>query len=155
VQLDIVVTKATLVQLSLEVVDIALGSGQLILSLLQSGVGVVKVVDLEVTAAIRPNSSFSSLMRISRRALLNVLDDTVLSLHLVGALLQPETQVSAHRCDLLKQGAHVLGIACREHPTCMMGRKLGVANGGYALTPHRIALILNEEQGDSGVAEDR
>jgi hypothetical protein len=34
----------SLVQLGLEVVDIALGSGQLILSVLQSGAGVIKEV---------------------------------------------------------------------------------------------------------------
>jgi hypothetical protein len=36
------------VKLSLEVVDVALGSKQLVLSMLQSGVGVIKVVSLEV-----------------------------------------------------------------------------------------------------------
>jgi hypothetical protein len=36
----------------------------------------------------------------------------------------------------------------------MVGRKLRVANGGYALTPHCIALILNGELGDGGVTED-
>jgi hypothetical protein len=42
-------------QLGLEVVDVALGGGQLILSILQSGVGVVEVVFLEITAAISPH----------------------------------------------------------------------------------------------------
>jgi hypothetical protein len=42
-------------QLGLEVVDVALGGGQLILSVLQSGVGVVEVVGLEVTAMISPH----------------------------------------------------------------------------------------------------
>jgi hypothetical protein len=63
--------------------------------------------------------------------------------------------VSAHRCDLLKQGAHVLGVACREHPTRVVGRKLGVTNGGHVLTLHRVTLISNGEQGDGGVAEDQ
>jgi hypothetical protein len=63
--------------------------------------------------------------------------------------------VSAHRCDLLKQGAHVLGVAGQECPTRMVGQKLWVTNGGYALTPHRVALILNGEKGDGGVTEDR
>jgi hypothetical protein len=55
-------------QLSLDVVDIALGSGQLILSVLQSGTGVVEVIGLEVAAAIsHHNSSFSSLTHVSRR----------------------------------------------------------------------------------------
>jgi hypothetical protein len=62
--------------------------------------------------------------------------------------------VSAHCCNLLKYEAHVLRVACRERPTHMVGRKLGVANGGYALTSHRVALVLNGEQGYGGVAED-
>jgi hypothetical protein len=88
-------------------------------------------------------------------ALLDVLDGVVLGLLLTDALLQTEAQVSARRYDLLKQGAHVRGVAGRERPTRMVGRKLRVANDGYALTPHRIALIPNGEQGDGGVAEDR
>jgi hypothetical protein len=55
----------------------------------------------------------------------------------------------------LKQGAHVLGVACRERPTRVVGRKLGVANDGHTLTSHRVALVLNGEQGDGDVAEDR
>jgi hypothetical protein len=62
--------------------------------------------------------------------------------------------VSDHRCDLLKQGAHVLGVACRERPTCVVCWKLEVTNGGHALTPHHIALVPNEEQGDGGVTQD-
>jgi hypothetical protein len=62
--------------------------------------------------------------------------------------------VSAHRCDLLKQGAHVLGVACRERPTRMVGRKLGVTDGGHTLTPHCVALVPNGKQGNGGVAED-
>jgi hypothetical protein len=49
----------------------------------------------------------------------------------------------------------VLGVACRERPTCMVDQKLGVANGGHTLTPHRVALVLNDEQGDGGAVEDR
>jgi hypothetical protein len=49
----------------------------------------------------------------------------------------------------------VLGVACRERPTCVAGRKLGVTNGGHTLTPYRVALVPNGEQGDGGVAEDR
>jgi hypothetical protein len=45
----------SLMQLDLEVVDVALGGGQLILSVLQLSAGVIKVVDLEVTAAISPH----------------------------------------------------------------------------------------------------
>jgi hypothetical protein len=48
----------------------------------------------------------------------------------------------------------MLGVACREHPTHVVGRKLGVANGGHVLTPHRVALIPNGEQSDGGVTED-
>jgi hypothetical protein len=43
------------VQLGLEVVNVALGSGQLILSVLQSGAGVVEVISLEVTTAVSPH----------------------------------------------------------------------------------------------------
>jgi hypothetical protein len=43
------------VQLGLEVVDVALGDCQLILSVLQSGAGVIEVIILEVTAAISPH----------------------------------------------------------------------------------------------------
>jgi hypothetical protein len=63
--------------------------------------------------------------------------------------------VSTRRRDLLKQGAHVLGVACCEHPTRVVGQKLEVANGGHTLTLHRIALILNGEQGDGGAVEDQ
>jgi hypothetical protein len=143
------------VQLGLEVVDIALGSNQLILSVLQLGTGVVKVISLEVAAAISPHQLITQLpdahlqagvlLQKLSVALLDVLDDTVLGLHLIGALLQTEAQVSARRCDLLKQGAHVLGVACGKLPTRMVGRKLGVADGDHALTPHRVALVLNGE----------
>jgi hypothetical protein len=37
----------------------------------------------------------------------------------------------------------------------MVGRKLGIANSGHALTPHRVALISNGEQGDGGIAKER
>jgi hypothetical protein len=37
----------------------------------------------------------------------------------------------------------------------MVGRKLGVTHGSHMLTPHRIALVPNEEQGNGGVAENR
>jgi hypothetical protein len=42
-------------QLGLEVVDVALGSGQLVLSVLQLGAGVIKVIGLEVTTTISPH----------------------------------------------------------------------------------------------------
>jgi hypothetical protein len=43
------------VQLGLKVVDVGLGSNQLVLGMLQLGTGVVEVVSLEVTAAISPH----------------------------------------------------------------------------------------------------
>jgi hypothetical protein len=152
-----------LVQLSLEVVNIALGGGQLIMSVLQPGAGIVKEVSLEVTAAVRPHQLIDQLLHTRLKAvvllkellvaLLNVLDGAVLGLHLVGILLQAEALVVASHRELLKHGAHVLGVACCERLTRVEGRKLGVANGGHALTPHRIALILNGEQGDGGTVE--
>jgi hypothetical protein len=48
----------------------------------------------------------------------------------------------------------VLGVACGKRPTRMVGWKLGVADGGNTLTPHRIALVPNGEQGNGGVTED-
>jgi hypothetical protein len=49
-------------RVGLEVVDVALGSGQLILSVLQSGAGVIDVVGLEVTAVIRPHQLIIQLL---------------------------------------------------------------------------------------------
>jgi hypothetical protein len=151
-------------QLSLEVVDVSLGSNQLILSMLQSGVGVIEVISLEVAAAISPHQLITQLpdaclqagvlLQKLSVALQDVLDDMVLGLHLTGTLLQTEAQVSACRCDLLKQGAHVLGLACGKRPTCVVGQKLWVADGGHALTPHRVALVPNGEQGNGGVTEN-
>jgi hypothetical protein len=79
------------------VVDLALGSGQLVLSMLQSGKGVVKVVGLEVTTAISPHQliiqlpdtrlQMGVLLQKLSVAVLDVLDDAVLGLHLIGALL--------------------------------------------------------------------
>jgi hypothetical protein len=133
----------SLVPLGLEVVDIALGGGQLILSMLQLGAGVVEVVGLEVTTAISPHQLIVQLLDACLKAgvllkelsvaLLNVLDGAVLGLHLASVLLQAEAQVSACRYGLLKQGAHVLGVACREHPTRMVGRKLRVTNDDHVL----------------------
>jgi 2-polyprenyl-3-methyl-5-hydroxy-6-metoxy-1,4-benzoquinol methylase len=45
----------SLVQLGLEVVDVALGGGQLVLSVLQSGAGIIKEDSLEVMVAISPH----------------------------------------------------------------------------------------------------
>jgi hypothetical protein len=90
----------SLVQLDLEVVDVALGGGQLILSVLQSGADVIEVVGLKVTIAISPHQLIVQLLDTRLKAgvllkklsvaLLNVLDSAVLSLHLTGALLQAE-----------------------------------------------------------------
>jgi hypothetical protein len=152
------------VQLGLEVVDVALGSNQLILSMLQSGTDVIEVVSLEVAATISSHQLITELSDARLQAgvllqklsvaLMDVLHDAVLGLHLIGALLQTEAQVGTRRCDLLKQGAHVLGIACSKCPTRMVGRKLGVADGGHTLTPHRIALIPNGEQGKGDIVEN-
>jgi hypothetical protein len=100
------------VQLSLEVVNIALGSGQLILSMLQSGVGVIEVIGLEVTTMISPHQLVIQLPDACLQAgillqklsvgLLDVLDGAVPGLHLTDALLQTEAQVSARHCDLMK-----------------------------------------------------
>jgi hypothetical protein len=131
---------------------------------LQSGTSVVEVISLEVAAAISPHQLIIQLPDARLQAgvllqklsvgLLNVLYDTVLSLHLIGALLQTKVQVSARRCDLLKQGAHVLDVTCDKRPTRMVGRKHGVADGGHALTPHRVTLVPNGEQGNGGVTEN-
>jgi hypothetical protein len=85
------------VQLGLEVVDIALGDGHLVLSVLQSGSGVVEVIDLEVTTAISPHQLIVLLLGARLKAgvllkelsiaLLNVLDCAVLGLHLASILL--------------------------------------------------------------------
>jgi hypothetical protein len=48
----------------------------------------------------------------------------------------------------------MLGVACSKRLTRMMGQKLRVADGGHALTPHRVALVPNEEQGNGGVTEN-
>jgi hypothetical protein len=102
----------SLVQLGLDVVDVALGDGQLILSILQLGAGVVEEVSLDVTAARSPHQIIIQFLDACLKAgvlleklsvaLLNVLDDAVLGLHLPDALLQAEAHVSTRRCDLLK-----------------------------------------------------
>jgi hypothetical protein len=79
------------------VVDVALGSSQLILSMLQSGAGVIEVVSLDITTAISPHQLIIQLPDARLQAgillqklsvvLLDVLDDAVLGLHLTGALL--------------------------------------------------------------------
>jgi hypothetical protein len=49
----------------------------------------------------------------------------------------------------------MLGVACHERPTRVVGQKLGVINDSHVLTPHRVALVPNGEQGDGGVTKDR
>jgi hypothetical protein len=144
-------------QLGLEVVNIALGGGQLVSSVQQSGAGIIKEVSFEVTAAINPHQLIFQLLdtrlkvgiliKMLSITLLNILDGAVLGLHLVSILLQVETLVGASRRDLLKHGAHVLGVACRECPTRMVDRKLGVANSGYTLTQHRDAMAVPSRTG--------
>jgi hypothetical protein len=48
----------------------------------------------------------------------------------------------------------MLGVACGKRPTRMVGQRLGVADGGHALTPNHVALVSNREQGNGGVAEN-
>jgi hypothetical protein len=48
----------------------------------------------------------------------------------------------------------MLGVTCGKRPTRMVGRKLRVANGGHALTPHRVSLVLNGKQGNGGITEN-
>jgi hypothetical protein len=49
----------------------------------------------------------------------------------------------------------VLGVACHERPTHVVGPTLGVTNGGQALTPLCVALILDGKQGNDGAIEAR
>jgi hypothetical protein len=133
--------------------------------MLQSGEDIVEVINLEVATVISPHQLIiqlpnaclqaSVLLQKLSVALLDVLDDAVLGLHLTDTLLQTEAQVSAHCRGLLKQGAHVLGVVCGKRPTRMVGRKLRVADGSHALTPHCVALVPNREQGNGGIAENR
>jgi hypothetical protein len=86
------------VQLGLEEVDVALSSAQLILGVLQPGVGVVEEVRLHVMAAVGPHQLIIQLLGARFQAvvllkklvvtLLDVLDEVVLGRHLVVILLQ-------------------------------------------------------------------
>jgi hypothetical protein len=154
-----------LVQLGLEVVNVVLRDGQLVSSVLQPCMSVVKEVGLEITTAISPHQLIVQLLDTCLKAvvllkelsvaLLNVFDETVLGRHLVVILLPTKALVGASHRDLLKHGAHVLGVACHERPPQMVSRTLGVTNDGQALTPCYVALILNGEQGNSGADEAR
>jgi hypothetical protein len=88
----------SLMQLGLEVVDVALGSDQLILGVLQPGVGIIEEVRLYITAVVGPHQLIVQFLDMCLEAvlllneltvaLLNVLDEAVLSRHLVVVLLQ-------------------------------------------------------------------
>jgi hypothetical protein len=49
----------------------------------------------------------------------------------------------------------VLGVACRERPSRVVCRMLGVAHSGQALAPRHAALILEREQGNGGAGKVR
>jgi hypothetical protein len=88
----------SLMQLSLEVVDVALGSGQLVLGILQPGAGVIEEVRLHIMAVVSPHQLVIQLHDMCLHvvvlqkkftvALLDVLDEVVLGRHLVVVLLQ-------------------------------------------------------------------
>jgi hypothetical protein len=85
------------VPLILEVVDIVLGDGQLILGVLQPCTGVVKEVGLDIMAAVRPHQLIVQLHDAHLKAvvlleelsvaLLDIFDEVVLGSHLVVMLL--------------------------------------------------------------------
>jgi hypothetical protein len=138
------------------VVDIVLGDDQLVLSVLQPCTCIVKEVKLDIAAAVCPHQLFIQFLdtRLNTVVLLeelsvahlDVLDNAVLFLHPVVVLLQAQALIGASHHDLLKQGAHVLGIACRESPTRVVSLTLEVVDGGQALTPNCVALISNESK---------
>jgi hypothetical protein len=80
------------------VVDIVLGDGQLILSMLQPCTDVIKKVDLDITAVVCPHKLIVQLLDECLKAvvlleelsvvLLDVFDEMVLSSHLVVVHLQ-------------------------------------------------------------------
>jgi hypothetical protein len=47
----------------------------------------------------------------------------------------------------------MLGVACRERPPHVVSLALGVTNGGQALTPRCVALILDGEHANNGADE--
>jgi hypothetical protein len=87
----------SLVQLGLEVVNIALGSDQLVLSFLQPGAGVIEEVWLYIVAMVGPHQLVIQFLDMCLHAvvllkklsvtLLDVLDEAVLDRHLVVLLL--------------------------------------------------------------------
>jgi hypothetical protein len=86
-----------LIPLILEVVDIVLGDGQLILGVLQPCTGIVKEVGLDIMAAVRPHQLIVQLHDAHLKAvvlleelsvaLLDIFDEVVLGSHLVVMLL--------------------------------------------------------------------
>jgi hypothetical protein len=153
------------VQLILEVVDIVLGDNQLILSVLQLCTGIIKEVGLDVTAVVRPHQLIIQLFDTHLKVvvlleelsvfLLDVFDEVGLGVHLVIILLHASVLVGASHRDLLKHGAHVLGVACRERPTRVVSRTLRGTYGNQVLTPCYAALVSNGEQGNSGAVKAR
>jgi hypothetical protein len=89
---------ASLMQLGLEVVDVALSGDQLVLGVLQPGAGIVEEVQLHVADAVGPHqfvvqlldAYFQAVVLLKKLivALLDVLDEAVLDRHLVVILLQ-------------------------------------------------------------------
>jgi hypothetical protein len=88
----------SLVQLGLEVVDVALGSDQLVLGILQPSAGIVEEVWLHVVATVGPHQLIIQLLDMCLQAvvllkkltiaLLDVLDEVVLGRHLVVVFRQ-------------------------------------------------------------------
>jgi hypothetical protein len=84
--------------LVLEVVNIVLGDGQLVLSVLQLCMGVIKEVGLDVMAMVHTHQLIVQLLHMHLKvvvlleelsvALLDVVDEAVLGLYLVVVLLQ-------------------------------------------------------------------
>jgi hypothetical protein len=87
----------SLVQLSPEVVDVALSSDQLILGILQPSAGVVEEVQLHIVATVGPHqlivqfldARFQAVVLLKKLTVtvLGVLDEAVLDRHLVVVLL--------------------------------------------------------------------
>jgi hypothetical protein len=73
----------------------------------------------------------------------------------VVILLQAQALVGTDCCDLLKQGAHVLGLAHRECPPRVVGRKCGVSSNGRALSPLSVAHVPDGEQANGSASEVR
>jgi hypothetical protein len=88
----------SLMQLGLEVVDVALSSDQLVLGVLQSGAGIVEEVRLHIAVTVGPHqlviqlldARFQAVVLLKKLAvtLLDVLDEAVLGRHLVVVFLQ-------------------------------------------------------------------